>query len=161
MVLAVSLPSHGAAQGADPESEETDAAIDEITIEGARTLDSMRAQVILAEDEAFALFNELNEDDGYDIICKKETRIGSQMPHRVCLSRMYRERLAEATADAIDENSGVIGVGRMPGQSKHQEILREKMRTLAMKHPELLAALKKRYVLDKAFQEARDRKYGE
>ncbi|MDH3552841.1 MAG: hypothetical protein OER22_09530 [Gammaproteobacteria bacterium] len=68
------------AQTTDSEAEELDAAIDEITVVGARQLGAMRAKVELAEDQVFALFNDLNDDDGYDIICKKETRIGSQLP---------------------------------------------------------------------------------
>ncbi|MDH3613479.1 MAG: hypothetical protein OEU90_08365 [Gammaproteobacteria bacterium] len=156
-VLAVSLPLHAAAQVADPETAEIDTTIDEITAVGARTLGSMRTEVVLAEDEVYALYNDLNEDDGYDIICKKETRIGSQIPRRVCLARMYREAVAEAT---VDEDTGdYMVVGRMTGSSKHQKILQEKMRALAIEHPELSAALKKRHALAKKFQEERDKKY--
>jgi len=152
------LPLTAFAQDTDSESELLDAAIDEITIVGARTLGSMRAEVVIAEDRAFELFNDFNDDDGYDIICKRETRIGSQIPKRVCLARMYRETLAEAT---IDEDFGDLRLGRMTGSDKHQKILQEKMRALAMEHPELLSALQKRYALEQKFKQARDEKYGE
>jgi hypothetical protein len=151
------LTLHAAAQTAEPDTSDIDAAIDEVTVIGARTLAKIRAEVIMAEDEVYALFNDLNDDDGYDIICKKETRIGSQIPYRVCLARMYRDALSEATEDG-DAEYGTVGA-KLSGK-KHQKILRDKMRALAIEHPELLAALKKRYVAEKEFQEERDRKYG-
>ena len=139
----------------EPEVEET---IDEITVMGARSLAMMRAEVIEAEDVIYDLFNELNDDDGYDIICKKETRIGSQMPQRICLARMYREAVADATND---EDGGPIVVGNMTRTSRHQEILMDKMRALAAEHPELLDALRTRYALDRRYKEERAKRYGE
>lgn len=160
LVTAALLPARVFAQDADPAEvePEVDATIDEITVVGARTLGAMRAKVTIAEDQVYALFNDLNEDDGYDIICKKETRIGSQIPKRVCLARMYREALAEET---VDEDSGFVTTGRMTRSSKHQKILQEKMRSLAKQHPELLQALRKRHALDQEFKQARDIKYGD
>jgi hypothetical protein len=146
------------AQDDDRETAEVDATIDEITVVGARSLGAMRAEVTMAEDQVYALFNDLNEDDRYDIICKKEARIGSQIPKRVCLARMYRDALAEET---VDEDSGFVPAGTMTRSSKHQKILQEKMRALAMEHPELLQALKKRRALDQEFKQARDNKYGD
>ena len=74
------LPCAQAQESADADVDET---IDEITVMGARSLAMMRAEVIEAEDVIYDLFNELNDDDGYDIICKKETQLGSQIPKRV------------------------------------------------------------------------------
>lgn len=146
------------AQESDPDASELDTAIDEVTVFGAQRLGAMRAKVTLAEDQVYALFNDLNEDDGYDIICKRETRIGSQIPRRVCLARMYREALAEETAD---EDLGFVPAGTMTRSSKHQKILQEKMRALAKEHPELLEALRNRHALDQEFKQARDSKYGD
>lgn len=157
LVTAALLPVRLFAQDADPAEADVDATIDEITVVGARSLGAMRTKVTIAEDQVYALFNDLNEDDGYDIICKKETRIGSQIPKRVCLARMYREALAEET---VDEDFGSVRTGRMTRNSKHQKILQEKMRTLARQHPELLQALRKRHALDQEFKKARDSKYG-
>ena len=158
LLAAALVPARVFAQENAQAAAEVDATIDEITVVGARTLGAMRAKVTMAEDQVYALYNDLNEDDGYDIICKRETRIGSQIPKRVCLARMYREALAEET---VDEDSGFITAGRVTRSSRHQRILQEKMRTLAREHPELLQALKKRHALDQEFKQARDRKYGD
>lgn len=133
--------------------------IDEITVLGARTLGSMRAEVTEAEQVVYDMFNELNDDDDYDIICKKETRIGSQIPHRICLARMYRDQVAEAT---LDDDDGIhMPVGNMTRSSKHQKILVEKMRALAIEHPELLGALRTRYRLEAEFEAEREKRFGD
>jgi hypothetical protein len=142
----------------EPAGEDVDETIDEITVMGARSLAMMRAEVIKAEDAIYELFNELNDDDGYDIICKKETRIGSQIPQRVCLARMYRDEVAMAT---VDQEGPAMPVGNMTRSSRNQAILIDKMRALANEHPELLDALKKRYALDQRYKEQRDRRYEE
>ena len=149
------VASAGAQEATEADVEET---IDEITVMGARSLAMMRAEVIAAEELVYDLFNELNDDDGYDIICKKETRIGSQLPQRICLARMYREALADETNE---EEGGTIVVGNMTRSPRHQAILIDKMRALAIEHPELLSALKERFILEKRFKEERARRYGE
>ena len=155
LILVMLLP-YAAAQEA--ENGEVDETIDEITVMGARSLAMMRAEVIKAEDAIYEVFNELNDDDGYDIICKKETRIGSQIPERVCLARMYRDEVAMAT---VDQEGPALPVGNMTRASQQQAILIDKMRVLAAEHPELLDALKKRYALDQRYKEERDKRYGE
>jgi hypothetical protein len=156
VVVLATLPCIGSAQ---EETSNVDDTIDEITVMGARSLALMRAEVAEAEQAVYDMFNELNDDDDYDIICKKETRIGSQIPRRVCLVRMYRERLAELTVDETQDS--LLIVGTMTNSRKHQEILIEKMRALAKEHPELLDALRERYRLEAEFDAAREERYGE
>ena len=158
LALAVLAPLAASGQAQESNPAEVDDTIDEITVLGARSLAMMRAEVIEAEDVVYDLFNELNNDDGYDIICKKETRIGSQIPQRICLARMYREQVAEET---LDEEGGPIVIGNMTRSSRHQQILLEKMRALAGRHPELLDALKERYRLEKQYEQERDKRYGD
>ena len=150
--------SVASAQDTDAETVVVDETIDEVTVMGVRSLALLRAEVIEAEEVVYNLFNELNDDDDYDIICKKETRIGSQMPQRICLARMYREAVADATND---DDGVIITVGNMTRSSKHQEILMDKMRALAIEHPELLVALKERYAKEKRFNEERAKRYDE
>lgn len=155
LITLMLLPCVSAQESKD---EDVDDTIDEITVMGARSLAMMRAEVIEAEDVIYELFNELNDDNGYDIICKKETRIGSQIPQRVCLARMYRDEVALAT---VDQEGPAIPVGNRTSSSRHQEILIDKMRALSAEHPELLEALRKRYALDRRYKEERARRYGE
>lgn len=133
-----------------------DVDFDEITVMGARSLGSLRAKVVQAEDAVFDLYNVLNDDDAYDIICKKEAPIGSQLPRRVCRSRVYRDAAAEAA-----EEMQIDGVLMRPAvnEARHSQILREKMRTLANENPELMAALRERLALKKKFEAERAKKF--
>ena len=142
----------------EAEERGPDEPIEEIKALGARSLALMRWQLIEAENQVFDLFNELNEDDGYDIICKNETRVGSQLPKRVCQARMYREEVSMAT---IGEDLGLLPVSNMTQNRKHQQILIEKMRELAAEHPKLLEALKNRRQFEKRYEEERARRYGD
>ena len=133
-----------------------DEIIDEVTVLGVRELADLRAEVVLAEDAVYVLFNDLNDDDRYDIVCKKETRIGSQIPKRICQARLYRDAVA-AEAEAVTD--GEIMPGMKVNSTKHNAILREKMAALANEHPELLAALKKRLELSRKFERERAKRF--
>ena len=130
--------------------------VDEVTVLGVRELADLRVEVVRAEDAVYSLFNDLNDDDRYDIICKRETRIGSQIPRRICQARMFRDAVAEAAEDVAE---GELMGGAMVNSSKHNAILREKMAALASEHPELLAALKKRLEASEKFERERTKKF--
>lgn len=139
-------------------SQEGEDAADEITVVAAPSLASMRAELVRAEDAVYALFNELNDDDAYDIICRNETKVGSQIPYRVCLASILRDTKVE---QELDEDTGTVSVSRKASQSRHRRILAEKMRQLAIENPELLEALKNRLALKKRLEEERVRRHGE
>lgn len=140
------------------EADETNEVVDEITVMGVRDLGALRAELVRAENEVFNLYNELNDDDDYDIICKRVASIGSQIKKRVCQARIYRDALSEATED---DEGGILYVGPLVDEQKHSKILREKMRDAANKNPQLIVALRNRLVLEQKFKLERDRKFGD
>lgn len=157
VIAAICFSEAGVAQ--DQELDNDDEAvedIDEITVMGARSLGSLRAAVVQAEDEVYDLYNLLNDDDAYDIICKKEAPIGSQIPRRICQARLYRDAVAE-----VAEEMQTDGVLTRPAvnEATHNRLLREKMRTLANENPDLMAALRKRLALKKRFEAERAKKF--
>ncbi len=139
-------------------SQETGTAVNEAAVARTPSLEAMRAELERVEDVVYAIFNELNDDDAYDVICKNETKIGSHIPQRVCLARVFRDSVVE---DSLDEDTGKISAMRKASLSKHQKILAEKMRQLASENPELLEALKIRLLLKKRLEEERVRRHGE
>jgi hypothetical protein len=142
---------------ADEADDEMVEAIDEITVMGARDLGALRAELVRAEDEVYDLYNDLNDDDDYDIICKKQARVGSQIKFRVCQTRLFREALSTATED---EDGFLSPEGQLVNEKKHNSILREKMRVVANENPELVVALRKRHALKQKLEEERHKKYG-
>jgi len=139
-------------------SQESGEAVNEATVAGAPSLESMRAELERVEDVVYAIFNELNDDDAYDIICRRETRVGSQIRYRVCLASVLRDTVAD---DEIDDDAGTVTVSHNTSRSRHQKILAEKMRQLASENPELLEALKVRLLLKRRLEEERIRRHGE
>jgi len=70
MLLGMGLPQAAVAQEDSPEATAESGEIDEIVVLGARSLTLLRQEVIVAEDRFFDLYNELNDDDKYDIVCE-------------------------------------------------------------------------------------------
>lgn len=159
VTVAMILPFAGLTQEETGPTTEAEDTIDEITVMGARPLALMRAEVVVAEQAVYDLYNELNDDDDYDIICKKQTQIGSQIPKRVCQARMYRDAVSDATQD--DDDDGLMTIGNRTRSSRHQKILIEKMRALSIEHPELLDALRTRYGLEAEFKAEKEQRYGD
>ena len=131
--------------------EATDAVADEVTAIGERSPKSLREDVLRAEDAVYSLFNDLNDDDAYDVVCKNQAKIGSQIPQRVCLPKVLRDFEPD---DSRDGDSRLTSAKLEAEQAQHQRVLREKMLGLAGEHPELLQALQRRYALAKRLEDA-------
>src|SRR5690606_23366353 len=85
------LPPTGAAGAADarePQDVAEDA--EEIAVMGRRSLVRLKAEVISLEDRMFGLFNRLNENREFDIICSEEIVKASRIPERACVPLYMR-----------------------------------------------------------------------
>ena len=76
-----------------------DDVVDEVTVYADDSLPNLRARLRSVDEAFFKRYNELNSNDDYDMICKLETRIGSQIPRRVCMSRLHRRMVSESASD--------------------------------------------------------------
>jgi len=146
------------AQSDDVPPDDTNATIDEITVMGVRELGQLRAELVRAEDDVYATYNELNDDDDYDIICKLQAPIGSQIKRRVCQARLYRDALA---AETVDDDNNTLFIAPKLNKKKHNQILREKMRKVASENPQLVVALRKRLALQQRFDRERDKRFSD
>ena len=123
------------AQQADDASSDV---VDEIIVRGQKSLLRMRLEVYKAEDRFYELYNVLNDDDDFDILCRKEAPVGSHIMRRVCKANF--ERLPDADDAAVLG----MGLGAAPGEIvkvKKRALLMEKMEKLVTDNPELLEAL--------------------
>jgi len=134
--------------------------IEEITVTGQRIILSLRKQIIEAEDHAFEIFNELNDDDLYDITCRSVKRYNSNIKKRVCLPNYYHR----ATADNASEYLGLIGlyIDSVPSPSVknvtayQHPIFKKKVQKLATENPELLDALRVNFELNEELNKKRN-----
>ena len=117
---------------------------DEITVIGQETAPRLRHKLRRLDEAFFKRYNELNDVDDYDMICKRETRIGSQIPRTVCRSRWHRQRLSESATDMLNEN-GIMWPVSESWPSRHYDKLRDKVRRSCQKclllEPNCAAAL--------------------
>lgn len=126
-----------------------DVPIDEIIVLGEKTVPQLRREIRAVEMEINDLFNASNPDSGYDIVCRTETRIGSQIPRTNCKARVYWEALSELA----EEDEGTVRTNQplmMP--ARHAEVLRQKMLEQAEENPKLLQALVRRKLLQREIQ---------
>lgn len=74
--------------------------IEEVVVR-AKPLNQYRAEIELARDEMFRLFNEANEDDDNDVRCRYEAPTGSRIPQRVCFSAAQDRASADAARNFL------------------------------------------------------------
>ncbi len=81
------------ATSAVPGSSSLQRPIEEITVRAEQTVMALRFQLRAAEDAMYARFNELNNNDEFDIDCRSVRHAGSHIPRRECEPKFFtRER---------------------------------------------------------------------
>ena len=140
LVLALVIWPPGAiAQEADESSEEP---IEEITVVGQKTLLNLKFAAQRAEEDFFKLFNELNENDEFDVFCDKESNTYSRIKRRRCWSPFER-KIEEGAVREMVGASGQLsgGTRRLPlnegliraKRKKQAEMLQQ----MVIEYPEL------------------------
>jgi|GEM_PF-4321366 hypothetical protein len=114
-----------AAQEKDDKSDEY---IEEITSYGRKSLLSFRVEMVEAEKSYYDLYNTLNDDDEFDVICKKasDNSSRSRITRRVCKDRLQDGLLPQVNWAAINRKKLMV---------------LDKMEELANENPELREAL--------------------
>jgi hypothetical protein len=103
VVLAATLSGTAVAQVELSPSDGIDSASaqeapEEVVVRGRR-LAEFRAEVEKAREHAYSIFNEINSNDDFDVLCRYERRYFSHSKRRVCRAR-FEDRIA---ADAATE----------------------------------------------------------
>ena len=120
----------------------SDRPIEEIQVLGTRTLYSIRMEIVDEENKIFSMFNELNSDDKFDILCDNIAPTGSHIKQRVCEPRFVTDMRARMAQDYLR------GIGMLNGSSdlevetalEREELEKEHLR-IAVEHPEYLEML--------------------
>lgn len=113
-----------------------------------KTKAQLRHEIEAANRLVYEIYNELNEDDDYDIECRKEARLGSQVLREYC-----RPRISWQERAPWDEAEDRLSTSPQPStQAAHNRILREKMLALAKANPPLMNAIVKRKLLQRELQ---------
>jgi hypothetical protein len=128
LIVAVSaLPMAAAGQA--------DEAIDDIVVTGQKSTAALRRDMIQAEDDFYAIYNKLNDDNEYDVRCRYESPTGQRKKYRVCRPKFFsKARNREDLTRGVDPNTDPVIAEKL-------EKLQEKMETLTAANPELQEAM--------------------
>jgi hypothetical protein len=128
----------------------------------AESKSKLRSQIVKAENEFFSLYNKLNTDHQYDMVCRMERATGSNFDSRVCQPRYMltakesaaSERMRSAVSSPVTtgqaNGSGQPNVGAAVGDTgtvnvqARQEAMRKNMLDVLQKSPELQELGRKR-----------------
>lgn len=129
--------------------------MEELIITGERPTSLLRREMFDTQDQVYEMFNTLNEEGEYDMICYKEARIGSQIRYQVCKPEFMWNAISEASEDALLDAG--LGIGTMYTLNRAElngkaEYQRELMARLANENPQFLSLLKKRLALRKEYE---------
>ena len=130
--------------------------LEEIVVTAPRTPTSMRAEIHAAKIRAVAIFNEINLENDYDIVCRRETPVGSHIPQRVCRARYAGDLESEASQDFL---AGDGYFDPAAGIMYHDDILKQKLAEMAMKHPNFYEALNEYYLLMTKYEAERKARF--
>ena len=83
---------------AEPESSDIP---DEIVVYGRKNIVNLRQAVYAAEDSFFAVFNSLNGDDEYDVVCEYVFRIQAHRKLRECKPEFVMQYKRDIAQDWI------------------------------------------------------------
>lgn len=128
--------------------------LEEVIITGQATPYLLKKETLKVQQLVYKMFNDLNTDKDYDMVCRKKARIGSQIRYRVCKPRIAWTAESERWSDWIDED--VVDLA-MPTRTriedrKYMQHQREIMAEIANTNPEFLELLKRRLALRKAYE---------
>jgi len=126
---------------------------EEIIVTGQQSLHALELKIELTQDRMFGLFNDLNDDDNYDIRCTREAETGTRISQRVCRPEFLRKaielnaRAFLAGAQGSSSGEQASGTGAIHSLAPQAEInfrypiLKEKMATLVERNPEFAEAV--------------------
>ena len=117
----------------------TDEPIDEITVVGEKSVLKLKYEYELAEDNFYEMYNELNDDWEFDVICRNEAPTGSHIRRRICWPRYELELRTEEARSMLQR--GAIDPAAGASAMAMSKRLKDKIAALAEEDPRLLEAL--------------------
>jgi hypothetical protein len=115
--------------------------LEEIIVIAPQSLRSMYADMVAAQEITFDLYNALNDDPDFNIICRREkpakdawNPIANSWPTQVCTTPYYDRETARETQDVLE---GFADFGDATVDIQHHlELLAVKVNELATDSPE-------------------------
>lgn len=127
-----------------PDEEDTP---EEITVYGQQSIVALRYEIYRAEDNFFALFNSLNENDEFDVTCGRNFQIREHRRVRQCQPEFLMDYL-EDFARGFNPNLATL--------RRKEKLLVEEMTKQISEHPELLEVFNEMAKLKRTYKARRE-----
>jgi hypothetical protein len=143
----------------------------------AESQSKLRSSIAKVDKEYIELYNKLNADPRYEIVCRNEKTTGTSYASRVCRARYLRNAMDNASSDRLRgaaegnnaspanaaANAGIggamVGTG-VKGMEEKDEAFRQHLLSVMQKNPELQELGKQRAVLQQQLDEVTGTKAG-
>lgn len=138
------------AMEAPPENVRAERLPEEITVTGQKMFRVLDQQIRAAEDAMYNIFNDINDDDRYDIHCIDEAPLGTRIKQRVCKPGFVIDSETLNAQDYIAKAQGFASANPPPVQAEiafGYPVLEEKMKDAVRENPDLLEAVTRHYEL--------------
>lgn len=100
LCLAASLACCAAAAGQGQPAETAANQLDEVEVV-AKKLSALREEAVAAEDRFFRRFNELNDDDRFDVHCQLRARTGTRHETRECNTELFGQAASDYSSNIL------------------------------------------------------------
>ena len=126
------------------------------TVVAKKSLTELRADLYKSEEAFYELFNELNDDEDYDVDCFYERSTGTRIKNHVCRAKFVSDAFTAHAARNRGSVSRVANQSANPEFAKKSAIFEEKLGAAVASSPELQAALEKYNTARAQFATKRD-----
>ena len=125
--------------------------LDEVEVH-SRRLSRMRDDVIQEENRFYALFNDVNKDDDFDVHCKYDAYTGTRIKQRTCKVAYYEKAQAEEAVALL--NGDIVTPADLVAMARAPEA-RQKMLAVINATPELRRLILERDTLERKYEATR------
>jgi hypothetical protein len=140
--------------------QKSDEVLPEMLVKGTR-LYQMRKAIVEAEDRFYALYNELNKNNDYDVHCKIEAPIGTKLKERVCRAQFIeRAQENEAVAVLAEIRGEAAGFALSPDlvALEREEDFSKSMLDVINSDPRLRRLIRERDAIEKKYESERKKR---
>lgn len=134
--------------------------LDEVVVSGTR-LWNLRQDVIKADDAFYALFNQLNQDDDFDMHCRDERLIGLHITKRMCRPGYLEAAQQDEARETLARINGQPATVSPPPEHvllQRETEWRDNLLRVINSDPRLQQLFRERERLQRRYEAERDRR---
>lgn len=137
---------------------------EEIVINAPESLRDLRLEIRQAQIDMFNVFNELNDDDKFDVHCYYERRRESKIRQQVCRPVFMSIALEQEANFLLLQQGYVGGENGLPGVTQvnhYNGLFEKKMEAIFREQPAFRQAVQEFNTLNEYFEEQRSLRFGD